>query len=168
MGNKFNPYIEGKYGHLNPNDVVFTPDWLAERICSMFHIQGKVLEPCKGEGAFLRYLPENADWCEITEGRNFFDYNEPVDWIVTNPPYSDFNRFLDHSFSLADNIVLLVPTAKIFKSMGTVKSVYDYGGIVSLYILPAGKAGFPFGFPCGIFYLCRGYKGLTKIDLLKL
>lgn len=168
MGNKFNPYIEGKYGHLNPNDVVFTPDWLAERICSMFSIEGKVLEPCKGEGAFLRYLPSETEWCEITEGRNFYDYNKPVDWIVTNPPYSDFNRFLDHSFSLAKNIVLLVPTAKMFKSMGTLRSVYDYGGIVSLHLLPAGKAGFPFGFPCGIFHLSREYKGLTNIDLLNL
>lgn len=168
MGNKFNPYIEGKYGHLNPNDVVFTPDWLAERICSMFMIEGKVLEPCKGEGAFLHYLPAGTEWCEITEGRNFYDYDKPVNWIVTNPPYSDFNRFLDHSFSLSENIVLLIPTAKLFKSMGTLRSVYDYGGIVSLHLLPAGKAGFPFGFPCGIFHLCRGYKGLTKIDLLNL
>lgn len=168
MGNKFNPYIEGKYGHLNPNDVVFTPDWLAERICSMFVIEGKVLEPCKGEGAFLRYLPTGTEWCEITEGRNFYDYDKPVDWIVTNPPYSDFNRFLAHSFSLAQNIVLLIPTAKLFKSMGTLRSVYDYGGIESLHLLPAGKAGFPFGFPCGIFHLSRGYKGLTKIEILNL
>lgn len=168
MGNRFNPYIEGKYGHLNPNDVVFTPDWLAERICSMYSIEGKVLEPCKGEGAFLRYLPAETEWCEITEGRNFYDYHKQVDWIVTNPPYSDFNRFLDHSFSLAENIVLLVPTAKLFKSMGTLRSVYDYGGIESLHLLPAGKAGFPFGFPCGIFHLRRGYHGLTQIDLLKL
>ena len=106
-GQKHNPYIEGKYAHLNPNDVVFTPDWLAKQICGMFDIDGKVLEPCKGEGAFLKYLPENTDWCEIAEGRNYYDYNEKVDWIVTNPPYSDYNRFLEHSFALADNIVAL-------------------------------------------------------------
>ena len=108
-GQKHNPYIEGKYGHLNPNDVVFTPDWLAKQIVNMFPIEGKVLEPCKGEGAFLQYLPDDADWCEIAEGKNYYDYEKKVDWIVTNPPYSDFNRFLDHSFDLADNIVLLVP-----------------------------------------------------------
>jgi len=33
-GQKHNPYIEGKYAHINKNDVVFTPDWLAEIICS--------------------------------------------------------------------------------------------------------------------------------------
>jgi len=164
-GQKHNPYIEGKYANLNPNDVVFTPDKIAEQICNLFDIKGRVLEPCKGEGAFLKYLPENTDWCEIAEGRNFYDYDKKVDWIVTNPPYSDFNRFLEHSFKLAENIVLLVPLAKLFKSMGTIKQVIDYGGIVSIDLLPASKAGFSFGFPCGVFYLKRDYKGETKIKL---
>ena len=108
-GQKHNPYIQGKYGHLNPNDIVFTPDWLAKLICSMYDIKGKVLEPCKGEGAFLKYLPEDTDWCEITEGKNYYDYNKQVDWVVTNPPYSDFNRFLKHTFNLSKNVLLLVP-----------------------------------------------------------
>ncbi len=160
-GQKCNPYIEGRYAHINKNDVVFTPDWLAEKICTMFPISGKALEPCKGEGAFLKYLPPDTEWCEIVDGRNYYDYHTNVDWIVTNPPYSDFNRFLDHSFELADNIVLLVPVAKMFKSMGTIRKIMDYGGIVSFHFLPASKAGFPFGFPCGVCYLKKGYKGMT-------
>ncbi len=106
-GQKHNPYLEGRYAHINPNDVVFTPDWLAKKIVEMFPIQGKVLEPCKGEGAFLKYLPTDTDWCEIADGKNYYDYKEKVDWIVTNPPYSDYNRFLEHSFELADNIYLI-------------------------------------------------------------
>lgn len=153
---KHNPYIEGKYGHLNPNDIVFTPDWLANKICGMFPIEGSVLEPCKGEGVFLKYLPVNTEWCEITEGRNYYDFNKKVDWIVTNPPYSDFNRFLDHSFNISDNIVLLVPVAKMFKSMGTLKKIYDYGGFVEIHTLPSSKAGFPFGFSiCYILFKKR-------------
>ena len=42
-GQKHNPELEGKYAHINPNDVVFTPDWLAKQIVSMFDIKGKVL-----------------------------------------------------------------------------------------------------------------------------
>lgn len=72
-GQKHNPEIEGKYAHVNKNDVVFTPDWLAKQICSMFDIKGEILEPCKGEGVFLKYLPKNTEWCEITEGRNYKD-----------------------------------------------------------------------------------------------
>ena len=167
-GQKHNPYIEGRYAHINKNDVVFTPDWLAEKICKMFDIKGKVLEPCKGEGAFLKFLPEGTEWCEIADGKNFYDYNQKVDWIVTNPPYSDFNRFLDHSFNLSENIVLLIPIAKIFKSMGTIKQVFKYGGIVSCHLLPASSAGFPFGFPCGIFYFKRDYKGHTDFKQLEM
>jgi hypothetical protein len=160
-GQQHNPYIQGRYAHVNKNDIVFTPDWLAEKIVSMFDIGGIVLEPCKGEGAFMKYLPPDTEWCEIADGRNFYDYTKKVDWIVTNPPYSDFNRFLEHSFELADNIVLLVPVAKLMKSMGTLTSIFSYGGIVSCHFLPASKAGFPFGFPCGIYYLKRGYTGST-------
>lgn len=162
---KHNPIVQGKYAHINPNDVVFTPDWLAKKICGMFPICGKVLEPCKGEGAFLRHLPENTEWCEIAEGRNYYDYDKKVDWIVTNPPYSDYNRFLKHSFAIAENIVLLVPVAKMFKSMGTIKMVMQYGGFVSIHILPASMAGFPFGFPCAVYYMKRGFEGKTEISL---
>ena len=163
---KHNPYIQGKYAHLNPNDVVFTPEWLTEKICSMFEISGKVLEPCKGEGAFLKFLPKDTDWCEITEGRNFFDYNKKVDWIVTNPPYSDFNRFLTHCFNLSENVVLLVPVAKLFKSLGTLKQIFEFGNFVEIHTLPASKAGFPFGFPCAVYYIKKNYLGLTKIKML--
>lgn len=166
-GQKHNPYIEGRYAHINPNDIVFTPDWLAKQICGMFPIKGKVLEPCKGEGVFLKYLPIDTEWCEIVDGKNYYNYHTKVDWIVTNPPYSDYNRFLEHSFELADNIVLLVPVAKMFKSMGTLRAILNYGGFISIHALPASKAGFPFGFPCAIYFLQRDYKGETKIELLK-
>ena len=76
-GQKHNPYIMGRYAHINPNDIVFTPDWLAKYIVGMFEISGKVLEPCKGEGAFLKYLPPNTDWCEIVDGKNYYDYKKP-------------------------------------------------------------------------------------------
>jgi len=170
-GQQHNPYIVGKYAHVNPNDVVFTPDWLAKEMVSMLagQISGKVLEPCKGEGAILKYLPEGSDWCEITEGRNFYDYKEDVDWIITNPPYSDFNRFLAHCFELSQNVVLLVPMAKMFKSMGTVKQILEYGNINFIKVLPASKAGFPFGFPCGIFWIAKrrfGSSNETNISLL--
>src|SRR3990167_8003744 len=166
-GQKHNPYIEGKYAHINKNDVVFTPDWLAEIICSMFPIKGLVLEPCKGEGVFMKYLPPDTMWCEIAEGKNYYDFNEKVDWIVTNPPYSDFDRFLDHSFLLADNVILLVPIAKIMKSMGTLKKLFTYGGIVSCHFLGGGSAGFPFGFPVGIYHFKKDHKGQTFFGLLE-
>ena len=34
-----------------------------------FKPSGRILEPCKGDGVFLKYLP-SAEWCEIQEGRD--------------------------------------------------------------------------------------------------
>ena len=50
----------------------------------------KVLEPFKGEGNFYNNFPDfvEKDWCEIEEGRDYKDYDKPIDWIITNPPFS--------------------------------------------------------------------------------
>jgi len=156
--------IPEKYKGLNPNDVVFTPRHIAKRIVEMFNPSGKVLEPCKGEGSFLEFLPKETQWCEITEGKDFFDFNEKVDWIVTNPPYSNFNEFLAHSFELADNVVFLVPIAKVLKSWGTIQTIKNYGGIKKIYLIPSNRCGFPFGFPCGAFHFVRDYSGATQFE----
>lgn len=143
----------------NPNDDVFTPEPIAKAIIEMFKPQGTMLEPCKGKGAFLKFMP-NADWCEITEGRDFFEYKEKVDWIITNPPYSSYDKFLEHSFELAENIVFLVPLGKVFNSWERLEKIKKWGGIKKIWIIGTGnKCGFPFGFPCGAFYFKKGYTG---------
>jgi len=152
-----------KYKDLNPNDVVFTPKRVAKFIIEWADPQGKCLDPCMGRGAFYDLLPKPKDWCEITEGRNFYDYNEKVDWIISNPPYSDFDSFLEHSFELADNVVFLVPVAKVFKSWGTINIIKNYGGIAKMWMVPANRCGFPFGFPAMAAHFKKGYEGETQI-----
>jgi hypothetical protein len=49
--------------------------------------------------------PARVDWCEIKRGRDFFAWTEPVDWIVTNPPWSQFRAFLQHAMTLAEKVV---------------------------------------------------------------
>jgi hypothetical protein len=147
----------------NPNDDVFTPDNIAKLIVDYFKPVGKILEPCKGKGAFLKALPKGTDWCEITEGKDFFEYKKHVDWIVTNPPYSTFNKFLDHSFEVADNVLFLAPIYKLFKSWEVMMKIKAYGGVVNILMLPAHKCGFNFGFPCGAFHFQKGYLGSTLI-----
>ncbi len=64
---------------------------------------------------------------------------------------------------LADNIVFLVPIAKMLKSWGTISRIARYGGIKKVWFTKASKCGFPFGFPVGAFHLQKGYKGQTEI-----
>ena len=53
-------------------------------------VQGdRVLEPFKGEGGFYDNFPDfvEKDWCEIEEGRDYKNYDKPIDWVITNPPF---------------------------------------------------------------------------------
>jgi hypothetical protein len=163
---KRNLKLSGTEPYLNPKDIVYTPAWLAYQILEMFPLEGKILEPCCGDEAFLQFIPSPYEWCEISLGQNFYEYAEKVDWIVTNPPFSDFDRFLAHSMELADNIVFLIPVSKVFSSLGRLKKIEKYGGIVSIHYLGGSKANFPSGFPAGVCYLKKDYDGPTEIKKL--
>lgn len=148
-----------------PNDKVYTPEKIAKDIISRFNISGKVLDPFYGNGAFYNNFPDNVekDYCEIDMGKDFFDYNEHVDWIISNPPYSIFEKVLEHSFEIADNIVYLVPLSKVVSSMGRIRQINKFGGVPYIFILAASKCGFPFGFPCCAIHIKKDYTGETRI-----
>jgi len=75
---------ETYYFHQTPSSVAIE---LLKEID--FEDDDKVLEPFRGEGSFYNNFPSNVnkDWCEILDGRDFNDYDKPIDWIVTNPPF---------------------------------------------------------------------------------
>ena len=151
------------------NDKIFTPLPIAKKIIDTFPLYGKVLDAFKGAGAFYNQYPNSVkkEWCEIDEGKDFFDYTETVDWIITNPPYSIFDKVLEHSFEVADNIVYLVPLSKVFTSLKRIRGILQYGNIKEIHILSASKCGFPFGFPACAIWFQRGYDGQTIIQELK-
>lgn len=146
-----------------PADIVYTPREVAGQIVKFLDPSGSCLDPCKGDGAFYDFLP-NAEYCEIREGKDFFEYNQKVDWIIGNPPYSIFLDFLKKSFELADNVSFLVPTNKIYQRQVIMEMINKYGGIKSQIIYGSGSLiGFPFGFSVGNFHFQRGYKGQCQI-----
>jgi hypothetical protein len=87
------------------SDVVYTPVPLAQRLVEHFNPTGRVLDACRGGGAFDH--PSVTDWCEIAEGRDFLKCNESWDWIISNPPWSEFNLFNRHALAHSDNVVWL-------------------------------------------------------------
>jgi hypothetical protein len=149
----------------NPNDVVYTPKEWAKDIVAFFKPEGVCLDPCRGGSAFYDELPEPKLWCEIAEGVDFFKHKQKVDWIISNPPYSTFSKWLDHSLPLADNIVYLIPVNKLLSSLGKLQKVKTFGGIKHIRYYGTGRdAGFPFGFPVGAVYLQRAYDGPIEIS----
>jgi hypothetical protein len=90
-------------------DQTYTNRDFAKRVIAHFAPSGRILDPCRGDGAFYDNLPDGADWCELTQGRDFLDWSERVDWIITNPPWSPeaYRAISRHAFEIADNVVFL-------------------------------------------------------------
>lgn len=87
----------------DPNDVFYTPLPVACRLIEMADIKpsDRVLDPSRGMGVFYDNLPPCVkDWCEITEGHDYFSYNQEVDVVIGNPPFSMWKRWIQHTVSL--------------------------------------------------------------------
>jgi len=147
---------------LAPTDVIYTLDWVAQDMVEFFKPSGRMLEPCKGGGAILKYMP-GADWCEIQEGRDFFQWVDPVDWIITNPPYSLLSEFLQHGLEVSKNVVFLTPLHSYFRKGSLMKSSWLHGWLVHIRMYGSGgKLGFPMGNPVGALHFRQGYQGSTS------
>jgi hypothetical protein len=145
---------------LNPADVVYTPDNVARDVVDFFKPTGRILEPCSGDGAFLKYLP-GADWCEIEKGRDFFAEHRHFDWIVGNPPFSIFTDWLTHSFEIADNVVYVMMFSSLVNSITRLRQIQEYGGVKTNFILgTAREVGMTdFGYTCSAVHFQRNYRG---------
>ena len=82
------------------NDVFYTPDDLADDCISMIDIEENdvLLDPFYGQGAFYNRFPTKnpKDWCEIEMQRDCFEYQNEIDWIISNPPFSKMTKVLNH------------------------------------------------------------------------
>ena len=141
------------------NDRIYTPDALARDIVSHFRPAGRILEPAAGDGAFVRALPP-CDWCEIDKGMDFFACRDHYDWIITNPPYSLFTRFLRKSLESADNIVFLCPISAWFQRARE-RAIKEAGfNIVEICRVPVPPPPWPqFGLSLAATWLRRGWLG---------
>lgn len=146
-------------------DVVYTPDWVAKDMVDHFQPTGVVLDPCRGDGAFHDYLPAGSPWCEIVEGRDFFGWCEPVDWVIGNPPYSMTRTWFRHSYTIAEHLVYLVPLRNVFSGYGFVREIHLFGGIREIRTYgTGGRLGFPMGNAVGALHIQRGYTGPTTFS----
>ena len=141
------------------NDVVMTPIELCRALYRHFSPKGKILEPCRGTGNFYNVFAQPKDWCEITEGRDFFGYRENVESIMTNPPWSQVRAFLGHSMEIANNIYFLMTVNHIW-TKARIRDIAQNGfGIREICIFDT-PSNFPHsGFQVGMVYIKRGYAG---------
>ncbi len=121
----------------NPNDVIYTPLNVAKKMIDMCEITDnmKVLDPSKGGGVFYDNLPNcKKDYCEILENKDFFDYNEKVDLVIGNPPYSLWTKWIDHTLKITDKFCYIMGCFNFTDRR--VKHILDNGfGITKFHIL---------------------------------
>ncbi len=151
-------------------DRVMTPPKLAKAIISHFQPSGDILEPCLGEGAFFNIFPTIEIckyWCEIDLGKDFFNFRPKVDWIVTNPPFSIFRKFLIHSMEVADNIVFLCPINHILGLKARMRDIKKHGFYVRELVMINTPQCFPQSGFMWAAILLNKEKGDVKISEIK-
>ena len=150
-------------GQQNYSDEHYTASHVAEAVVKHFSPQGNCLESFCGQGVFLKHMPPGTEWCEINKGRDFFAWDKPVDWIITNPPFSNMTRVFEHAFKFSQNCVFVIPISKYWSSAPRLEAVARYGGLVEIAHLGRGRdIGFDIGFPFAAMHFKYGYNGLIK------
>lgn len=141
-------------------DIVMTPEYLAKDIITHYKPTGRVLDPCRGTGAFYDNLPGEKDWCELAEGKDFLQYGERCDWIITNPPWSKMQQFLAHGMEIADHIVYLT-TINHYTTKRRIRDMREHGfAIREIYCVDTPSKPWPqLGFQLAAVYTCRGWEG---------
>jgi|TARA_R110000796_G_C14483630_1_gene426977 hypothetical protein len=144
-------------------DIVMTPEETAKDIIQHFSPKGTILDPCRGQGAFYNNYPTycDKDYCEISEGKDFFDYNKKVDWIITNPPWSKIKEFLKHSVKISDDIVYLI-SINHFTTKARLRIIYEESGfgITEIYCVKTPPHPWPqMGFQIAAVHISKGYNG---------
>ena len=97
------------------NDFYATPPIAVEKLLEKEKFKGNILEPACGMGhiseVLKKYYPEVISFDIVDRGygeqQDFFTFTKNVDNIITNPPFSLFEEFADHSLTLARNKVCL-------------------------------------------------------------
>lgn len=150
-------------------DEVMTPEPLALALVQHFKPEGVVLEPCKGENAFIKALEKQPNvteikWCEISEGKDFFAFNERVDWVITNPPWSKMRKFLQRAYELADDVAFLMTINHCWTKARRRDREKAGFGIKEICITKV-PPNFPqTGFELGMVHFKRGYEGDIKLS----
>ena len=142
-------------------DLVMTPEYVAQDIINHFNPTGRILDPSRGEGAFYDNFPtDNKDWCELGENKDFLTYSDKVDWIITNPPWSLMQKFLEHGMKIADNIVYLT-TFNHYTTKRRIREMRKNNfAIKEVYCIPTPPNPWPqLGFQLAAVYTQRDYDG---------
>ena len=102
--------VAGK--RLNKTDFYATPPWCYENLDIDWGIFKNAHEPCRGDGRIQFFLEEEhgleCTYSEILEDKDFFEWTEGTDLILTNPPFSIAQPFISHALKHCNTCFMLL------------------------------------------------------------
>lgn len=109
-----------------------TPAWGTRALLRYEGFYGRILEPCCGNGAMSKVLEKknkviSSDIHRHGYGgqRDFFKIIEPVDNVVTNPPFNIAEEVLEHALKLARYKVALLLRTAFVESVGRFNRIFN-------------------------------------------
>jgi hypothetical protein len=96
-----------------PNDYYMTPDYTIESLLQVLDLSSieSFLEPCRGSGAIYNKISaQRKEYAEILENKDYLKtiFNSKFDLIITNPPFSLAQEFIEKSSYEAHSIWYLL------------------------------------------------------------
>lgn len=98
----------------NARDSYQTPKYTIESLLDVLDLTDvkSFIEPCKGDGNIYNMVNVPIkDYAEIEEGRDYLEYKpiqEKFDVLITNPPFTYAQEFIDKSLSESDSVWYLL------------------------------------------------------------
>ena len=131
-----NKLIQKKVNKTSAQDNKQTPTDLAQKLINMvpFKPTDSLYEPFHGDGNFYNLFPtENVKfWSEIKQDKDFFDFEDNCDWVISNPPWSKITRILDKLVKICNTgFALLIHSLTI--SPNRIKFIEDNGFVITKY-----------------------------------
>jgi len=100
-----------------PNDVFITPKELSKKAIELcktsnhFNENSIWFDPFRNSGSYYNQYPQNGvkhEWCEILDGKDFFEFNEKIDIICSNPAYSMLDKIFKKCIELNPKVINLL------------------------------------------------------------
>jgi len=86
-----------------PNNDFFTPEKLAKSLIKLVPIESTdiVCDNAYGKGVFYKNFPDVLVKQFCNEKMDFLKWHTKQTWFITNPPYSNLDKWLEHSCKFA-------------------------------------------------------------------
>lgn len=120
-------------------DFYPTPDYATEELLKREQFDGSIWECACGNGAIAKFFPN----CKATDlrtdlgygigGVDFLNTTNRVDNIITNPPYSSGQEFVEHALKCADKKVVMLLKLVFLESVSR-KALYDKNMLKTVYV----------------------------------